>query len=131
MSYFNILNKQTDAPPEPPLNYTINYFIDKDLNVWEVFKGDGEVIVEKNPNLYVQFTKKGDMNRVQKMKADLVKIESGTHGFDSNGNVTKDGMKVPPIFTNTQHKHSFVNTNAGVKFCTICKIEQPLKYIEP
>ena len=50
--------------------------------------------------MYVQFDNTTqDINRLQKLKADHYKIESGTHGFSSDGSVAKDGIKPPPVFT--------------------------------
>ena len=103
MKQFSILNKQTELLAPTAFAWgEVRYFIDDELNVWQVFKGDGETVIEKNPDLYVQFDNTTqDINRLQKLKADHYNIESGTHGFSRDGSVAKDGIKPPPVFTGT------------------------------
>lgn len=102
MKRFKVLHKSTDQEPIQTLggcNVKINYLIDDELNVWEVFKGDSEIVIEKNSDLYVQFENMEDINRLQKLKADHHKIESGTHGFAKDGSMSKHGIKARPTFT--------------------------------
>jgi len=100
MKQFTILNKQTELSAPTAFAWgEVRYLIDDGLNVWQVFKGDGETVIEKNPDLYVQFDNTSqEMNRLQKLKADYHKIENGTHGFSKDGNVSKDGIKPPSVF---------------------------------